>query len=124
MTPLRQYPRKFNNIPLFRPEKWVESNQKILHKKVSEAGDDLVQVRRAHKLQVSCEFACTSDWKAIFEEFDEMESFTLSIYDARTEGYKDYTVRMEGYQSTEEVHGDYHTQSTGLYTVTFNLIEF
>ena len=124
MTPLKQYPIKFNDTVLFRPEKWSEQRSKIMTKNTSESGQDLLLIKRKGKLSVSCQFACTSVWLATFQEFDAMDSFTLQKYDAQVDGYKSYTVRIENFSSDAVVDADYITQSTGLYMVSFDLIEF
>lgn len=124
MTPLKQYPIKFNDTVLFRPEKWSEQRSKVMTKNTSESGKDLLLVKRTGKLSVSCQFACTSAWLAIFQEFDAMGSFALQKYDAQVDGYKSYTVRMENFSSDTNINSDYITQSTGLYMVSFDLIEF
>ena len=127
MTPLKDYPIIFNDgadTLIFQWEKWSESYSKVQTSNVSEAGTDLVSVTRTGKLSVSCEYACTSSALATFQAFSEKASFTLKKYDAVVNGYKDYTVRMENLKVDTERHGDYVTESTGLYTVSFDLVEF
>lgn len=121
---LNDYPVYFNTTKLFRPEKWVETPQKIMNTNQSEAGTDLINMRRYDKLNVACEYACTSAWVKAFDEFNNMASFTLKSYSPRSNAYVERTVRMEGFSVAEEVYSGYVEGTIGLYTVSFNLIEF
>lgn len=120
---LIDYPRKFNTTELFTPEKWEMNPNKISNTNVSEAGTDLINLVRTDKLNVSAAFACTSEWAAIFEGFNNMPSFTLTQYEPSASGYKNRTVRMENFSSAVEEHSEYVSKSTGLYNVSFDLIE-
>ena len=124
MSALKDYPIYFDTTELFRPEKWEESYEKIQNVFQSEAGTDLVVRVRSGKLKVSAEFRCTDDDFNTFQGFDAAASFTLKSYDVVTEAYKSRTVRMENLKGVVEPHSDYITASMGLYTVTFDLIEF
>lgn len=121
---LRDFPILFDTDELFRPEKWEESYETIETKNQTEAGTDSISVTRFGKLSVSCEFACTAEWKKTFLEYSRKLSFTLSFYDVENSTYVQKTVRMRNFKSTTEIHSDYVTESVGLYTVTFDLIEF
>lgn len=127
MTALKDYPVIFNDgadTLIFQWDKWEENYSKVQTSNVSEAGTDLISITRTGKLSVSCEYACTSSWLATFQNFSELPSFTLKKYDAVEAGYKSFTVRMENFKVSTERHSDYITESTGLYIVTFDLIEF
>lgn len=121
---LNDYPIKFNDTALFRPEKWDTSYEKISTVKQSSAGTDMVLNTRTGKLKISAEFNCTDVWLKRFREFDAMGSFTLSLYDVVTEGYAVHTVRMENLKESMEVHSGHITVSNGLYVVSFDIIEF
>ena len=121
---LKSYPIYFNTTELFRPEKWEETFEKIQNTFQSEAGTDLVIRVRSGKLKVSAEFACTDAWLKKFQEFDALASFSLKSYDAVSAGYKTRTVWIENLKSSVNPKSDYITASDGLYTVTFDLIEF
>lgn len=121
---LKSYPIYFDTTELFRPEKWEESFEKVQNVFQSEAGTDLVIKVRSGKLKVSAEFRCTDDDFATFQGFDNAASFTLKSYDTVTSAYKSRTVRMENLKSVVEPHSDYVTTTNGLYTVTFDLVEF
>ena len=121
---LKTFPIYFDTTELFHPEKWEESFEKVQNVFQSEAGTDIVANVRTGKLHVSAEFRCTDTALATFLGFDAAGSFTLKSYDTATSAYKTRTVRMANLKSTVEIHSDYVTASTGLYTVTFDLIEF
>lgn len=125
---LKQYPVIFNtggvDTQIFQWDKWEERFDKVQTTNTSEAGTDLVNLVRVGKMVVSCEYSATYDWLAIFQTFNDLSSFTLKRYDASANAYKSHTVRMENMQVSIERHSDYVTQSTGLYTVSFDLIEF
>lgn len=121
---LKDYPIKFDSIALFRPEKWEVSYGKVVNVKQSEAGTDMVTTTRTGKLNISAEFRCTDVWLKKFREFDAMGSFKMSVYDVVAEGYMEHTVRIENLKSSLEVHSDYVAVSNGLYTVSFDIIEY
>ncbi len=121
---LRDYPIKFEDTTLFRPEKWNEKYEKVVSSKQSEAGTDIVTVTRTGKLSISADFNCTDVWLAKFMQFDAMGSFTMSKYDVISGGYKQYTVRIENLSVTVEIHSDYIKTSNGLYVVSFDIKEF
>ena len=120
---LNDYPKYFNETALFRPEKWTETPQKIINKNQSESGKDLLNVVRKDKMNIACTFACTSAWAKIFDDFNNLDSFTLKTYSPKANAYVERTVYMEGFSSDEEVYSGYVEGTIGLYTVTFNLIE-
>ena len=125
MATLRaDFPIVMNSTTVFRPEKWKYQAEKIQEKNVSEAGTDILQTTRTGKLKIDAEFASTASWVKFFRGLDALDSFKLKIYDPVTEAYKEYDVYMEGYSDDWEVHSDYLTNTMGLYTVTFSLIEF
>ena len=122
-TRLIDYPIKFNTTVLFKPQKWERKRNKVSNTNTSEAGTDLINLIRSNKISISAEFACTSAWAAIFEQFNDMPSFSLFQYEPSENGYRERIVRMENYSEVTEELSEYVTQSTGLYNVSFDLIE-
>lgn len=128
-TRLNEYPIKFGYKELFKPEKWEIKIDKISNSAVSEDGHDLLNIVRTNKMTVSAEFACTSDWKAFFERvYNTLETFELWQYEPNDQipehgGYNSRTVRMENYSCSVEKLSEYTDQSTGLYNISFDLIE-
>ena len=129
-TRLNEYPIKFGYKTLFKPEKWEQKIEKISNPAVSEDGHDLLNIVRTNKMIISAEFSCTSDWKAFFERvYNTLETFELWQFEpddtdlVNHGGYKSRTVRMEKYNASVEKQSEYTDKSTGLYTVTFELVE-
>lgn len=121
---LKDYPIIFDETELFRPEKWEESKETIENTNVTEAGTDSVEIIRKGKRHISCEFACTDEWTAIFEEFYEQDEISVKYYGRKERGYVSVNMYMDNFKVGTEIHSDYVTQSIGLYSVTFDLIEF
>lgn len=129
-TRLNEYPIKFGDKVLFKPEKWEQKIEKISNAAVSEDGHDLLNIVRTNKMVISAEFSCTSDWKAFFERvYNTLETFELWQFEPEDRdsvshgGYQSRTVRMENYVSSVEERSEYTDKSTGLYKVTFDLVE-
>lgn len=122
-TCLKDYPIYFNTTALFRPESWKESPGKIENTNQSEAGTDLVNLVRVDKMKISARFDCTSEWKAVFDGFNDLPSFTLKTYDARTEAYKERTVRMQNFNCNTLPKSDYLTSTMGLHEISFDLVQ-
>lgn len=125
MSNLRDnYPIKINNTSLFRPESWKIKEDVVESDFVTEAGTDEVIVTRYGKTTIFAEFACTSTWAATFQGWGQTASLTVQYYDPLTEGYTSKTMRMRNFNMNLHPHSEYITKSMGLYTVTFDLIEF
>lgn len=122
-TSLRDYPLKFDTTQLFKPEAINAKPEKLFNKNESEAGTDLINMRRSSKFHASFTFNCTDTWEAFFRSYLEKDSFKFTFYDTETEAYKEITVYMNNLSSEWEPHSDYLTDSKGLYVVTFDLIE-
>lgn len=125
MSTLRaDYPIKINGTDLFRPESWEVSTETVESTFQTEAGTDELVVTRYGKTTVSASFACTDTWLSTFKGWSESASLTVKYYDPSIPGYAEKTMRMRGFKSVMNVYSDYITESLGLYTVSFNLIEF
>lgn len=122
-TRLITYPIKFDTTALFKPEKWERKREKISNTNTSEAGTDLINLIRPNKLNIYAEFACNSTWAAFFEGYSDKPSFSLFQYEPSQNGYKERIVRMENYSDGTEEYSEYTNKSTGLYNVSFDLIE-
>ena len=120
------YPSKINGTSLFRPEKWSVNREKVKKAFQTEAGTDSLLVTRYGKITISAEFACTSSWLATFQGWNDSASLTVKYYDPSVPGYAEKTMYMDNFNYDMVPASDYltNTQSLGLYTVTFDLIEF
>lgn len=121
---LKDYPIKFNGTEIPKPVKWLESYETRETVNETEAGTDSIVVTRYNKLSVSCEFACTDEWKAFFLAFSRMSTITVSIYDVELEDYTERTMRIRNLKPETEEKSEYVHSSNGLYNVTFDLIQF
>ena len=125
MSTLRNdYPIQINSTNLFRPESWDISTETVEAAFQTEAGTDELIVTRYGKTTISASFACTDTWLATFKGWSESASLTVKYYDPSVPGYTTKTMRMRGFKASMNVYSDYITKSLGLYTVSFNLIEF
>lgn len=122
-TSLRDFPLKFDTTQLFKPESATIKPAKLSNVNESEAGTDLINLRRAKKFQASFKFNCTDTWVDFFEGYYAKGSFDFTYYDIKTTAYKTIVVRMENYSAEWEPHSDYITTSKGLYVVSFDLIQ-
>ena len=122
-TSLRDFPLKFGSTLLFKPETASAKPVKLYNKTESESGRDLLNIRRADKMQFSFTFNCTDTWEAFFHEYNQKDTFNFSYYDTNSGAYKEISVYMENFNSNWEPHSDYLTGSKGLYVVSFDLIQ-
>lgn len=120
------YPTKINNTALFRPEKWSINRGKVKKAFQTEAGTDSLLVTRTGKVTISAEYSCTAAWLAIFQGWDDSASLTVKYYDPLVPGYAEKTMYMDEFKFDMVPASDYlkDSQSLGLYTVSFDLIEF
>lgn len=124
MSSLRDYPPIINGVTLFRPEKWEVNPQTIDKVNMSEAGTDIVTVTRYAKVTISVEFLCDSLWLTQFKIWSREGSLNVKVYETEDRDYRERTMRIRNFKYNYEVHSDYITKSMGLYTVTFDLIQF
>lgn len=121
------YPTKINGTNLFRPESWKVSREVMETSFKTEAGTDQVLVQRTGKTTIAATFACTAAWLATFQGWNDSGSaLTVKFYDPSVPGYAEKSMRMRNFSYDLLPHSDYLTdsQSLGLYTVSFDLIEF
>lgn len=125
MSTLRDtYPVQINSTDLFRPEKWDVAKAVVETEFTTEAGTDTSIVARYGKTTISAEYACDDSWLATFQGWSETNSLTVKYYDPTVPGYATKTMRMRNFKYSLVPHSDYITESLGLYTVSFDLIEF
>ena len=123
-TKLNDYPNYFNTTALFRPEKWSVKRGKVKNSKKSEAGTDLVNMIRSNKWTISAKFNCTSSWAKTFEEFDDLDSFTLKTYDPKANAYVEKIVRLENFSAELNVYSGETEKTIGAWEVSFDIVEF
>lgn len=121
---LTSYPILFDNTEIIWPSKWDETFETLETENETEAGTDVVDVRRQGKLTISATFNVSSSWAKTFQEFSNSDSIEVQIYDAETEGYKTYTMRLRKFKKKFSKGSQYVRYGNGVYTVSFDLIEF
>ena len=120
----KDYPIYFDDTKLFGPSKWDEKYEVVETTNATEAGTDQVIVTRYDKLSVSCEFHCSDTWAAVFAEFRDHDSIQVKSYDLKTRGYKTRTMRIRNFSPDRKDGSEKLRSTNGLYTVSFDLIEF
>lgn len=116
-------PYLFNSTEILWPMTWDESYTEVEDVQQSEAGSDIVTIKRSDKLSVSASFKVTPTWLATFKTFKAMDSFTLSRYDGTTEGYDVRTVRMRNF-SQKRIRWTEDSIDGSAWEVSFKLEEF
>lgn len=121
---LKDYPIKINSTALPFGGTMSEKYDTIESVNQSEAGTDIVQTERIGKLTLSFSFQTLSNWIPILEgwAFDNTYK-TVSIYDFVTGAYKDRTMRMRNYKKSFVEFSQNQTKTTGVWDVSFDLIE-
>ena len=117
-------PIYFDDTKLFWPSKWDEKYEVVETTNATEGGTDQVIVTRYDKLSVSCEFQCSDTWAATFAEFRDHDSIQVKCYDLKTRDYKTRTMRIRNFSPDRKEGSEKLRSTNGLYTVSFDLIEF
>lgn len=121
---LADYPIKINSTAIPFGGTMSEKYSTIETVNTSEAGTDIVQVERLGKLTLSLSFRTLSDWVTTIEGWAFDNSYkTVSIFDFTTGAYKDRNMRIRNYQKKFVEYSENQTLTTGVWDVSFDLIE-
>ena len=121
---LANYPIKINTTAIPFGGTMTEKYSTIETVNTSEAGTDIVQVERLGKLTLSLSFRTLSDWVTTIEGWAFDNSYkTVSIFDFTTGAYKDRSMRIRNYQKQFVEYSENQTLTTGVWDVSFDLIE-
>jgi hypothetical protein len=120
----KDYPIYFDDTKLFWPVKWDESYEVVESKNTTEAGTDQIIVTRYDKLSVSASFQCSDKWAAALAAFRDKDSIAVKLYDLKTQSYKTRTMRIRNFKTGPEKNSEKTPGTNGLYTVSFDLLEF
>lgn len=124
-TSLSSYPTYMNGTVLtFFPE--IENTPDIVENvNESEGGTDIVQVTRTDKMtaSVSLELADFT-WVQFFYQLSLLDSFVFKQYSPLLNGYKERTVRLRKFKYKNIKGSDKLTSVVGVWSVSFNLLEF
>jgi hypothetical protein len=121
---LTNYPTFFNNIAIIRPEKWDEEYEVLETVNETEAGTDVVDVRRKGKLTITVSYKCSSIWAKKFEQFFDEDTLSVKFYDAKADDYITKTMRMRNFKKSLVKHSEGVRYGNGVHKISFDLIEF
>ena len=123
---LTSYPIKINNTVIPFPENWEENPKKISNEFATEAGGRKKIEIRNKRLSVSASFTVSSRWLKQFELWRDASTLTVSIYDAETTAYKNYTMEiLDDSFSYNLIKNSKRMRNTdGLWRLSFDLEEF
>ena len=124
ITVLNDYPIKINSTAIPFSGSMEENYETIETVRQSEAGGDIVQTARLGKLNLAISYKITGAWISQFEQwaFDNAWK-TVKIYDFPTNAYKERTMRMRNYKKKLVKNSQKLQSVTGIWEVSFNLIE-
>lgn len=121
---LKNYPIKINNTAIPFSGSMDENYDTIETVNTSEAGTDIVQVARLGKLKLSISYTMLSDFIPTLEGWRDSTTYlTISMYDFTMNAYKDRQMRMRNYKKSLVKNSQDLTVTTGIWKVSFDLIE-
>lgn len=125
MSNLNTYPVQINGTNLPVATMWNENSETVENAYTTEAGTDVVDVMRYDKLTVNASYDVSSTWLKTFKDWSTSSSkLTVKIYDPSTNGYVTRYMRIRNFVSNLLQHSDRTADTIGLWTITFDLIEF
>ena len=121
---LKDYPVKINTTAIPYGGPMSEEYSEVETVNVSEAGTDIVQTERHGKLTLTLNFQTLSDWmQTLVGWYQDNSVKTVSIYDFGTGAYKDYSMRMRDFKKDFVEYTEKLTKTTGVWKISFKLIE-
>lgn len=125
MSRFNDFPIKINNTDLPVPTDWNEFAEVIEVANTTEAGTDIVDLMRVDKLTVNATFDVSSTWLATFKGWaNDTSKLTVKIYDSVSSAYITRYMRIRNFNYSLVRYSDKTSGTIGLWTVTFDLIEF
>ena len=125
MSNLNNYPVQINGTNLPVATMWNENSETVENAYTTEAGTDVVDVMRYDKLTVNASYDVSSTWLKTFKDWSTSSSkLTVKIYDPSTNGYVTRYMRIRNFVSNLLQHSDRTADTIGLWSITFDLIEF
>lgn len=123
---LAAYPYKINNTPLPFPDSWEETPERISNSFETESGHRQKVIVRSGRMSIAASFTVSDRWLKTFETWRDASTLTVSIYDAKTGAYKDYTMEIEDASFSYSLvrYSQFATNTVGLWKLSFNLEEF
>lgn len=123
---LRDYPIYINNEKVaMEPTSWSETNEIVEASNTTEAGVDIVDVKRVNKLSISAGFNVSSVWLAKFSAWSRaLSPLVVRIYDATAGDYVSRNMRIRNFSYNYVANSSNTSATVGLWEITFNLLEF
>ena len=121
---LKNYPIKINDTAIPFSGSMNEKYDTIENVNTSEAGTDVRQVTRVNKLNLSISYTMLSDFIPTLEGWrDSLTELSVKIFDFPTGAYKERSMVMRNYKKNIKEHSQDLTVTTGIWVVSFDLIE-
>lgn len=125
MSKLNDFPIQINSTNLPVPKTWNEITEVMENVNTTEAGTDIVDIMRVDKLTVNASFDVSSSWLATFKGWANSTSkLTVKIYDSVSNAYVTRYMRIRNFNQNLFENSDKNSGTVGLWTITFDLIEF
>lgn len=125
MSKLNDFPIQINSTNLPVPKTWNEIPEVVENVNTTEAGTDIVDIMRVDKLTVNASFDVSSSWLATFKGWANSTSkLTVKIYDSVSNAYVTRYMRIRNFNQNLFENSDKNSGTVGLWTITFDLIEF
>lgn len=125
MSRFNDFPIKINSTDLPVPSDWTENAEVVEIANTTEAGTDIVDLMRVDKLTVNATFDVSSTWLATFKGWaNDTSKLTVKIYDSISNAYITRYMRIRNFNYSLVRYSDKTSGTIGLWTVTFDLIEF
>lgn len=125
MSKLNDFPIQINSTNLPVPKTWNEIAEVMENVNTTEAGTDIVDIMRVDKLTVNASFDVSSSWLATFKGWANSTSkLTVKIYDSVSNAYVTRYMRIRNFNQNLFENSDKNSGTVGLWTITFDLIEF
>jgi len=124
VTILKNYPIKINNTAIPFSGSMSEKYDIIETVNQSEAGTDICQIQRVNKLTVSVSYKMLSSFIPTLEGWrDSTSALNVNIYDFGLNAYKFRSMRMRNYSKSLVKYSEDLSVTTGIWNVSFDLIE-
>lgn len=121
---LKNYPVKINSTAIPFSGSMEEKYDTIETVNVTEAGTDVVQTERLAKLTYSISYKVLGSWITQFETWFKDNTYkTVSMFDFGTQAYAEKQMRMRNYKKKLVKNSQDITVATGIWEVSFDLIE-
>ena len=125
MSNYNDFPIEINSTKIPVPISWNETAEVVENVNTTEAGTDVIDVLRVDKLSVNASFNVSSTWLATFKGWaNSTSALTVKIYDSATNAYVTRYMRIRNFAYSLVENSDRTAGTYGLWSLTFDLIEF